>query len=120
MIYTPFTNERIITFSDSTSSASSKDDLIATTGRDCLVYVQKARHETTGGGTSASVYLNGVKNGADQEIGTGFSLAGSFNYYYGFQVFSCPANTQIRVEWERGSGGGTSDIEVQVVIAERN
>ncbi|NQY43495.1 MAG: hypothetical protein HRT87_09155, partial [Legionellales bacterium] len=50
----------------------------------------------------------------------GFSLAGSFNYYYGFQVFSCPANTQIRVEWERGSGGGTSDIEVQVVIAERN
>lgn len=121
MIYTPFTNERIVTFSDSTSSASPQDDLIATTGRDCLVYVQKARHETTGAFTAtAEVYLNEVKNGDDQEIATGFSSSSDYNYYYGFQVFSCPANTQIRVAWERGSGGGTSDIEVQVVIAERN
>ena len=119
MVYTPFTNEKIINFSDSTSSASDQDVLITTVTRDSIVYVQRASQSTTGGSTQGDVYLNGVKNGADLVIATDFITA-SGDDFYGFQAYSCPSGTEVRALYNRGVAGGTATIEVELVIAERN
>ena len=122
MLHPIISRRRNPSFSDSTSSASQQDDLIFKTQRESIIVVRSARHELTGstlGGDENFVYLKGVGNGgSDVIIAEGYSSFTNYDKAYGYQMYTVPAGTEVRVAWTRGISGGTSQIQILLDVFE--